>query len=744
MVFSDTFILNYMDSVKNISKYVLLGLVFLVSLTPLFVSQSMFFPFITSKNFFFRIIIELAFGLWVILAIFDKSVRPKKSPILWLTLALALSTTLSTIFGANPYRSFWSNFERMEGLITVLHLTAYFLILVSVLKTKQLWSYFLNTSLGVSLILVIYGFFQIAGKLAIHQSGTRLDATLGNASYFAVYMLVHAFLSLYFFFRTKNNYRWIYAGLSLLQLIVLYHTATRGAILGFLGGVLLSSALIVFLSKNRKLKINATIGLAVIVLIIGIFWSFRSSNFVKSSPVLSRFSDLSLTERTTQSRLFIWKLALTGAKERPLLGWGPENFNLVFNKYYDPILYSQEVWFDRAHNIVMDRLATTGALGLLIYLSLFFGAIFSLWRKDKEGKGNFTQAEAAVLTGLFAGYFFHNLFVFDNITSSILFYSLIAFIHSQGGEENLEVSKTKKDSSGDYYLKCSLALIIGLATLFLLYKLNVPAYLTSQALINGFQSSNQSRFDESFNNFTKAINYDSLGTTEAREHFSSFAFQLSRSSNPNITQELKNTVYTKAVLEMEKQVKEAPDDIRYLLFLATIQNGANRYDKGIETLKRAIELSPKKQVLFFELASAYINQGDYSKAVEVAKRAFELETTFDDSRKIYAIASIYNGNMAMADSLFTEAYKKPIAPDQRLVNAYVSQKRYDRVAQTWEALIEEEPSNTQYHISLAATYYLYLNRPGDAIKELNLAKKLNLSGAAEIDRYISQVRSGQK
>src|SRR3989344_9432966 len=86
-----------MDNVKNISKYVLLGLVFLVSLTPLFVSQSMFFPFITSKNFFFRIIIELAFGLWVILAIFDKSVRLKKSPILWLTLALALSTTLSTI-----------------------------------------------------------------------------------------------------------------------------------------------------------------------------------------------------------------------------------------------------------------------------------------------------------------------------------------------------------------------------------------------------------------------------------------------------------------------------------------------------------------------------------------------------------------------------------------------------------------------------------------------------------------------
>lgn len=732
-----------MDSAKNVSKYVLFGLVFLVSLTPLFVSQSLFFPFITSKNFFFRIIVELAFGLWVILAIFDKSARPKKSPILWLTLSLALSTTLSTIFGANPYHSFWSNFERMEGLITVLHLTAYFLILVSILKTKKLWFYFLNTSLGVSLILVIYGFLQIAGKFAIHQSGTRLDGTLGNASYFAVYMLVHAFLSLYFFFGTKSRYRWIYVILALFQLIVLYHTATRGAILGFLGGIFLASILVIFSSKNKKLKTNAGIGLAVIIVIVGIFWSFRSSDFVKSSPVLSRFSDLSLTERTTQSRLFIWKLALTGAKERPLLGWGPENFNLVFNKYYDPILYRQEVWFDRAHNIVMDRLATTGSIGLLIYLSLFLYAVLSLWRKDKEGKNYFSQAESAVLTGLFAGYFFHNLFVFDNITSSILFYSLIAFIHSRGGEENLEVLTPQKSYSSEYF-KYSLALIAGIATIFFLYELNVPGYLASRTLINAFQSSNQARFDEAFNNFTKAINYDSFGTTEVREHFSSFAFQFSRSASPGATPQLKNTVYSKAVSEMEKQVKEAPGDIRYLLFLATLQNGASQYNEGIKNLLRAVDLSPKKQALLFELASAYINQKDYPRAVDVAKRAFELETSFDDARKIYAIASIYNGNVSLADSLFVEAHKTPIVADERLINAYVSQKRYDRVAETWEALVAENPDNAQYHISLAASYYLYLNRSGDAIRELELVKKINPSRVSELDKYIAQVRSGKK
>lgn len=35
-------------------------------------------------------------------------------------------------------------------------------------------------------------------------------------------------------------------------------------------------------------------------------------------------------------------LAIEGFKEHPILGWGQDNFILVFNKYYDPRLYSQE------------------------------------------------------------------------------------------------------------------------------------------------------------------------------------------------------------------------------------------------------------------------------------------------------------------------------------------------------------------------------------------------------------------
>jgi hypothetical protein len=49
-------------------------------------------------------------------------------------------------------------------------------------------------------------------------------------------------------------------------------------------------------------------------------------------------------------------MALKGIAERPVLGWGQENFNYVFNKYYNPQMFGQEEWFDRTHNVVLDWL----------------------------------------------------------------------------------------------------------------------------------------------------------------------------------------------------------------------------------------------------------------------------------------------------------------------------------------------------------------------------------------------------
>ncbi|HYC82968.1 MAG TPA: hypothetical protein VEB60_00260, partial [Candidatus Paceibacterota bacterium] len=142
---------------------------------------NLFFPFITGKAFLFRIITEIIFGCWLLLAWRDPSYRPQRTA---LAIAIGLFVSvigLADVLGANPGRSFWSNFERMEGYVTLLHLAAYFIVLVSMVKTEKLWNRFLSLLLAVGVVQGAYGLFQIAGLIDIRQGGTRLDGTFGNA-----------------------------------------------------------------------------------------------------------------------------------------------------------------------------------------------------------------------------------------------------------------------------------------------------------------------------------------------------------------------------------------------------------------------------------------------------------------------------------------------------------------------------------------------------------------------------------
>ncbi len=741
-----------MQKSLKVLKYLILGGLFTIPFIPLIVSSSLFFPFITGKNFYFRILIEVIFGLWAILAIYDKRYRPKMSWILGFLVAFIVSLTVSAIFGKNPYHSFWSNYERMEGLLTYFHILAYFIVLVSVFRVEKLWKWFFNISLGASAIVAVYGVLQLAGKLAIHQGSIRLDATLGNASYLAIYMVFNIFIALFYLAREKEWYAWLYVPLIILQSFVLYHTATRGAILGVLGGLLLTVAIVAFLSKQKMVKLIAFSVIVVIVLSLGGFLLAKNSSFVKNSPVLKRFASISMNETTTQSRFVIWGMAWNGFKERPILGWGPENFNLVFDKYYQPILYKQEPWFDRAHNVFFDHMISGGIFGILSYLGLFFSAFYYLLFKKRDSisvlgeEKIFSVYGAAILTGLLAAYFFNNLFVFDNLISLLFFFAILAYLHFRvthpGGEEDDEKKEAKNPpviKMEESYKKHALASLVLIAVIFGVYNLNVPGLLASHALLGSFEQTNAGDAQGAFGEFQKAISYDSFGSTEAREHLLSFTGKVI--SQKNIPISFKNKVFSYSVSEMKKQIASSPGNSRYLVFLGSLYNRAGQYDNAIAILKKAVEISPKRQMFYFELVTSYINKGELKKAVETARKAFEMETSFGDARKIYALTLIYDGKADLAEKLIKEAYGSDVLADKRFVNAYIKINRMDRVLEIWKKLIEKNPKEVQYRMSLAATYF-EMGEKSNAIQELKKTIELNPQLKTKLEGYIKQIQSG--
>ena len=415
---------------ENLKTVLFIG-IFAVLLIPIISLNNLAFPFITGKAFTFRILIEILGGIWLLLAIADKKYRPRFSWLLVAVLSFISVILIADIFGINPYRSFWSDFERMDGLINLLHLILYFLIAGTVLTTKKIWNYFFNTTIGVSVLLSLLGLLQLAGMMGINTDAGRLDSTIGNAAHFGIYVLLHIFLTIFMIIRWQGNPkgRYVYGAIALLHTVILYFTATRSAMLGLLGGVFVATVLIALLERNnkilRKVAISTILG---IILLIGGFILVRNQPFIQQSPILSRFAGISLAGAKDQARYYLWSMAIKGFKERPLLGWGQENFKIVFLKHYHPALYNDEIIFDRPHNVVFEWLIAGGLLGMLGYLSLFGVVIYYLWFSKK---GDWSVVEKSILTGFLAGYFINGLFLFDNLTSYIIFFGFLAYIHSQ-------------------------------------------------------------------------------------------------------------------------------------------------------------------------------------------------------------------------------------------------------------------------------------------------------------------------
>lgn len=614
---------------KQILRGAILVGLFILPFVPLLVSSSFFFPFITTKAFAFRIIVEVILGCYVMLAIVDPESRPKRSPILYAVLVFLLIVGLADVLGEAPLKSFWSNFERMEGYITMLHLGALFLVAGSVLDQKE-WKWWWNTSLVVSAIMIFYCLFQLGGAIRINQGGVRVDGTLGNAAYLALYFLIHIFVSLYYLVQSKaSGSRWTYGLLIFGQVMILYFTATRGAILGLLGGLVVFALINVFNKENVRFRKWGIYSLVALVVLVGGFYLARDTQFVRSSPVLERFASLSLSSLRTEGRAFIWPMALDGIKERPLLGWGQENFNYVFAEHYSGDMFRLEPWFDRAHNIFLDWGIAAGVLGLTSYLSLYVVLLVAIWKND----ASMSRVEKSVLTGLVAAYSFNNFFVFDNLVSYILFFSLLGYIYSRTGREWSDSQEANERVVGG---KTALISSVAISTVVILvvWFVNVKPITANTNLIQALMKvQNPEAKVEVMEHLRTSYNSSQLGRPETVEQISSMAVTLL--GDESVPGEIRNEYFLFAKDAVERVTENVPNDPRYRILAGSFYSNFGLFDDALRHLKKAEELMPEKQVIHFNLGQLLYNMKDYSGALNEFKTAYEIAPEFDQARELY-------------------------------------------------------------------------------------------------------------
>lgn len=703
----------------------------------------LFFPFITAKAFYFRIIVEIIFTLWVVVALFDSKFRPRMTPVMWAIGATLAVLTLSTIFGENPYRSFWSNYERMEGLVAYLHLFAFFVVITSVFKSATDWKKFFFVSFGASFIVSLYAYFQSLGLIRLYQSGERVDATFGNSAYLAIYIIFNIFLALYFLISAKggsvsggkenrNWSRYILTSLILFELPVVFLTATRGAILGLAGGIVLFALLYALLNPARIYRKVALGTIGLVLVLIGVFWAVRNTSFVRQNYVLGRFANLSFSEQTTKSRFTIWKMSFRGFKEHPILGWGLENYDIVFNKYYEPELWPQEPWFDRAHNVVFDWLIAGGVLGLAAYLSIFISALYMMWKTRDRVAGT-------VFLSLFAVYFFHNLFVFDNLVSYFMFFSVLGFIHSMyNAKHNESTNPIVLPKKASYLVSAAVIMVFPV----FLYFVGIKPIRASNTLIDTLEhiAINGAQTDLILSDFEKVLSYQTLGTPEAREQLFTYADNVLKSQ---LSPAEKEKVFLKAVSEMKKQTTEQPKGARGYVFLAGLYSNAGHFDEALATLEKALALSPKKQQMFFLKADIYIKKGDVKTGRGLLEEAYNLDPNFGDAARNYAMALILDGKDAQAEKVIERMFGKnnpPVAV--QIWSAYARAGNFAKARDILIVAVERDPGNISIRLTLASMY-LNLGERAKAIGEIQKSIEFSPSFKEQGEYFISEIKAGR-
>ena len=174
----------------------------LAFLTPLIVTFSTIFPYIVGKAVYSHVLIEIAFGAWLLLAWKNPDYRLPRSRVIQVFALYVFVALLAGLFGVSLIRSLWSTYERMMGVVDLAHWLALAVVLTSTLRTARNWRILLNVNLGVSLFMALLGFAQLYGArippFDFFEQTTRLDVTLGNPTYVGAYMLVNVLIAIGF------------------------------------------------------------------------------------------------------------------------------------------------------------------------------------------------------------------------------------------------------------------------------------------------------------------------------------------------------------------------------------------------------------------------------------------------------------------------------------------------------------------------------------------------------------------
>lgn len=595
-------------------------------IVPLIMAANLFFPYIVPRTVFFRTVVEVTLGIFIYLLIArDWRIRTHVDLFFWGLFAFVSASALSALFSPAQNRSIFGDFERMGGVWALIHYLIFYALLRVFFREKE-WKLYANLGLVVSAIVSL---------LALAQDNGRFPpvSTVGNSGLLGLYLFFGVCLSVYLAFKAaKTQFKLVYAASAALCLSGIVVSQNRSSILGLAVAAAVATAVFFFLGKAHR-KVISVAGTALVVLFgLGLTLIARAPESWLTKRIPATFSRIAASGlETDANRTVLWTAALDGFRDRPLVGYGPENFHLAWSANFQPKVYTvtSEQRVDRAHNIMLEVLSTTGIVGFLSFLAMWAALFYSISAGLRQK--TLTLPEASFFAALSAGYLIALGFWFLDINSFIFWVAICAYLGSRlAGHEVMEF-----DVNRGMDLRNKLVLGAGLAAIGASLWLHSFETVRVSRLLYRTQTA-QSDMPTTMHAFFGVFDSPAPQSTHTPYLFGRYMGWLVPRLVPAkmdaASRSLVDTAFARGITEMERERKRDPrNELIYLqqsrlaLLASSYYGLPTYYEFALKTLRDAEKLSPRR--VQPKLVLAY--------TLMIGKRFDEAEPKLMEARAIY-------------------------------------------------------------------------------------------------------------
>ncbi len=635
------------------------------------------YPHVSSKMFFIYGAVEILFFTWVYSVFIDHSYRINKKNLLFFIPAIlfVLWMTISSIYALNPNLSFFSSFARGTGLLMLYHCLAFSFVATSLFQKY-----------GLSYVYSILKYFIIGAVIGaisiwLAPSGFGLKVNLlikggeggliGNSSLASIYMFFAMAFSLFLISsKSVSHYLkkrlWLSVGIILFSPLFINITGfLRGydligvARAGFVALFVSTFAFFIFylfLSSKKSTKIIGGVLIFVSLLLFLLVWN----NFLTPGTMLHE----KFKESATGTRFIFWDTAQRAMNDSPVLGYGPENYPIVFQKYFNPDILqkenSVEGWADRAHNIYYD-LGVSGGYPVIFLYVLFLATIFyGIYISFKNNKINRTQA--SILASLLVGYIFQNLFAFESNLSMLAMFLLCSIVFYLANHSNNYLDKDK-NISGNHMFALFIFIIFLSCFIFFVYRPMYKSILYQKIFSASLRSS--------IPPYNKLLTGSSIGSDwdASDSAFKVYQYYASNIVTIKNSKELPQLVKNLDALisYLYKVEDKNKTDFRLYLSIVYLENTMTYLTsrpitpelkvKLHDLLEKAQDINPNGPNVYWTRAQLLVWEGDLDGAIMAYKDGIRVAPRLPASYKVLLDLAKIKGDQKLFNELIIEAQK---------------------------------------------------------------------------------------